>query len=215
MWKQKFYFIICSCFFKLFYKHCFFHKEFLLSEKLNMVFCFMFTCRWKAFRMLSVIRSRGLTSWGRRWIFVPLWESSLQWIQVMQVGLSCQRTWRLYSGTTFVCWINWNLSLGSLSKYWIEALSAIFTLALRPCAMVVPDFELICEIMLVAEGFVNARILAGKFITLYTLCKELLSKQVKPFVFEIYIVGKHPISFFLKANQFVFSIFEKFAKKRL
>lgn len=45
--------------------------------------------------------------------------------------------------------------------------------------MVVPDFELICEIMLVAEGFIHARILARKFITLYTLCKELLSKQVR------------------------------------
>lgn len=44
--------------------------------------------------------------------------------------------------------------------------------------MVVPDFELICEIMLVAEGFLEARLLARKFITLYTLCKELLSKQV-------------------------------------
>ncbi|KAM6897413.1 dynein axonemal heavy chain 9-like [Xenentodon cancila] len=54
-----------------------------------------------------------------------------------------------------------------------ENLKALF----RPCAMVVPDFELICEIMLVAEGFINARILARKFITLYTLCKELLSKQ--------------------------------------
>ncbi|XP_036139541.1 dynein beta chain, ciliary [Monomorium pharaonis] len=47
----------------------------------------------------------------------------------------------------------------------------------RPCAMVVPDFELICEIMLVAEGFQEARLLARKFITLYTLCRELLSKQ--------------------------------------
>ncbi len=43
--------------------------------------------------------------------------------------------------------------------------------------MVVPDFELIAEIMLVAEGFIEARILARKFLTLYTLCKELLSKQ--------------------------------------
>lgn len=47
----------------------------------------------------------------------------------------------------------------------------------RPCAMVVPDFDLICEIMLVAEGFQEARLLARKFITLYTLCRELLSKQ--------------------------------------
>lgn len=48
----------------------------------------------------------------------------------------------------------------------------------RPCAMVIPDFELICEIMLVAEGFIDARLLGRKFISLYTLCKELLSKQV-------------------------------------
>nr|CAB3508098.1 unnamed protein product [Spodoptera littoralis] len=54
-----------------------------------------------------------------------------------------------------------------------ENLKALF----RPCAMVVPDFELICEIMLVAEGFQDARLLARKFITLYTLCRELLSKQ--------------------------------------
>ncbi|MEJ1283888.1 hypothetical protein NN561_014866 [Cricetulus griseus] len=47
----------------------------------------------------------------------------------------------------------------------------------RPCAMVAPDIELICEIMLVAEGFVDARSLARKFISLYTLCEELLSKQ--------------------------------------
>ncbi|PAA56702.1 hypothetical protein BOX15_Mlig034196g2 [Macrostomum lignano] len=54
-----------------------------------------------------------------------------------------------------------------------ENLKALF----RPCAMVVPDFDLICEIMLVAEGFLEARLLAKKFITLYELCKELLSKQ--------------------------------------
>ena len=55
-----------------------------------------------------------------------------------------------------------------------ENLKALF----RPCAMVVPDLRLICEIMLVAEGFLEARTLSRKFITLYTLCKELLSKQV-------------------------------------
>ncbi|XP_060906749.1 dynein axonemal heavy chain 11 [Labrus mixtus] len=54
-----------------------------------------------------------------------------------------------------------------------ENLKALF----RPCAMVVPDTELICEIMLVAEGFHGAKSLARKFISLYTLCKELLSKQ--------------------------------------
>ena len=63
-----------------------------------------------------------------------------------------------------------------------ENLKALF----RPCAMVVPDFELISEIMLVAEGFTEARLLARKFITLYTLCKELLSKQVR-FLFCFYL----------------------------
>lgn len=60
----------------------------------------------------------------------------------------------------------------------------------RPCAMVVPDFELICEIMLVAEGFLDARLLARKFITLYSLCKELLSKQVNLLSFCVYIPEK-------------------------
>ncbi|XP_072903303.1 LOW QUALITY PROTEIN: dynein axonemal heavy chain 11 [Hemitrygon akajei] len=54
-----------------------------------------------------------------------------------------------------------------------ENLKALF----RPCAMVFPDFQLICEIMLMAEGFIDARMLARKFISLYTLCRELLSKQ--------------------------------------
>lgn len=64
--------------------------------------------------------------------------------------------------------MNFEISLSAA-----ENLKALF----RPCAMCVPDFELICEIMLVAEGFQEARVLARKFITLYTLCKELLSKQ--------------------------------------
>uniref|UniRef100_A0A4W4HCE4 Dynein, axonemal, heavy polypeptide 9 like n=1 Tax=Electrophorus electricus TaxID=8005 RepID=A0A4W4HCE4_ELEEL len=54
-----------------------------------------------------------------------------------------------------------------------ENLKALF----RPCAMVIPDFGLICEIMLVAEGFLEARMLARKFISLYTLCRGLLSQQ--------------------------------------
>ncbi|KAM3917468.1 dynein axonemal heavy chain 11-like [Leptodactylus fuscus] len=54
-----------------------------------------------------------------------------------------------------------------------ENVKALF----RPCAMVIPDYELICEIMLVAEGFIDARMLSRKFISLYTLCRQLLSKQ--------------------------------------
>lgn len=54
-----------------------------------------------------------------------------------------------------------------------ENIKALF----RPCAMVVPDYGQICEIMLVSEGFIDAKLLARKFITLYTLNRDLLSKQ--------------------------------------
>jgi dynein heavy chain len=52
-----------------------------------------------------------------------------------------------------------------------EGLKALF----RPITVVVPDLELICQNMLMAEGFVDAIDLARKFRTLYALCKDLLS----------------------------------------
>lgn len=54
-----------------------------------------------------------------------------------------------------------------------ENLKALF----RSCAMVVPDLVLICENMLMSEGFIMARILSRKFVSLYMLSRELLSKQ--------------------------------------
>jgi dynein heavy chain len=53
-----------------------------------------------------------------------------------------------------------------------EGLKALF----RPITVVVPDLELICENILMAEGFVGAKDLARKFVTLYSLCRDLLSK---------------------------------------
>jgi dynein heavy chain, axonemal len=53
-----------------------------------------------------------------------------------------------------------------------EGLKALF----RPITVVVPDLELICENILMAEGFKEAKILARKFVTLYSLCRDLLSK---------------------------------------
>lgn len=47
----------------------------------------------------------------------------------------------------------------------------------RSCAMIRPDLRLICENMLMSEGFQTARALAIKFVTLYQLSSELLSKQ--------------------------------------
>ena len=54
-----------------------------------------------------------------------------------------------------------------------ENLKALF----RSCAMVVPDIVIICENMLMAEGFELARDLSKKFMTLYDLSKTLLSPQ--------------------------------------
>ena len=47
----------------------------------------------------------------------------------------------------------------------------------RSCAMIRPDLKLICENMLMSEGFAKARLLSIKFVTLYELSSELLSKQ--------------------------------------
>ena len=55
-----------------------------------------------------------------------------------------------------------------------ENLKALF----RSCAMVVPDITLICENMLMSEGFTTAKDLSKKFMTLYDLSKSLLSKQM-------------------------------------
>lgn len=48
----------------------------------------------------------------------------------------------------------------------------------RPVAMSVPDNELIAETLLFAEGFKTARVLAQKIITIFTLSRQLLSKQL-------------------------------------
>ena len=47
----------------------------------------------------------------------------------------------------------------------------------RSCAMIRPDLAPISEIMLMAEGFVGAKMLSIKFVTLYMLSDDLLSKQ--------------------------------------
>lgn len=44
--------------------------------------------------------------------------------------------------------------------------------------MSVPDNELIAETLLFAEGFKTAKVLAQKIITIFTLSKQLLSKQL-------------------------------------
>lgn len=54
-----------------------------------------------------------------------------------------------------------------------DNLKALF----RPVTMVVPDTGIICEIMLMSEGFNEARTLATKMNVLYKQAREQLSKQ--------------------------------------
>ena len=54
-----------------------------------------------------------------------------------------------------------------------ESVKALF----RPCAMITPDMDLICEIMLMSEGYAEGKVLARKFMMLYRLSEALLSAQ--------------------------------------
>jgi len=47
----------------------------------------------------------------------------------------------------------------------------------RPVAMMIPNYGLIAEIMLFAEGFGNAKVLSKKMVQLYKLSSEQLSQQ--------------------------------------
>ncbi|ESN96268.1 hypothetical protein HELRODRAFT_67881 [Helobdella robusta] len=54
-----------------------------------------------------------------------------------------------------------------------ESIKALF----RPVVCIVPDLQMICEIMLFSEGFLMAKVLAKKMTVLYKLASEQLSRQ--------------------------------------
>ena len=58
-------------------------------------------------------------------------------------------------------------------------LACIFSLKVffRPISMMIPDYALIAELMLFAEGFDNAQALSKKMVKLYKLASEQLPQQ--------------------------------------
>lgn len=61
----------------------------------------------------------------------------------------------------------------------LESSLIMLQVLFRPITVMVPDLVLICENMLMAEGFIQAKTLASKFHEFYSLLRELLSKQVR------------------------------------
>jgi Hydrolytic ATP binding site of dynein motor region len=56
--------------------------------------------------------------------------------------------------------------------------SAVLPQALfRPVAMMIPDYQLVAEVMLFSEGFLEAPLLSRKMVLLYRLAEEQLSHQ--------------------------------------
>ncbi|TMW60768.1 hypothetical protein Poli38472_000810 [Pythium oligandrum] len=100
-----------------------------------------------------------------------------QVLTIMQ-ALTAKQTQLMFLGTMIKCNHNMGIFITMNPGYAGRTeLPDNLKALMRPCAMMVPDLALIAEVMLQAEGFRDAKMLAKKTTTLYGLMIQQLSKQ--------------------------------------
>lgn len=149
------------------------------------ILCYVFNCSEQMdYKALAQIY-KGLAQTGAWGCFdefnripVPVLSVCTSQYKVVLDGLRARKARFIFEGQEIslqksaMAFITMNPGYAGRSEL-PESLKALF----RPVSMSAPDLKLICEIMLMAEGFQESNLLARKFVILYKLCEDLLSRS--------------------------------------